>query len=64
MPKIRGAREKRHQPMWDTLIRGTTGNFTIAGGAAALAATNNLFQVAGGGNLGITNMEGAGAFPS
>jgi len=64
MPKIRGAREKRHQPYWDSLIRGTVGAFTISSGAAALAATNTLFQVAGGGVLVPTNMEGGGAFPS
>ena len=64
MPKIRGAREKRHQPYWDSLIRGTVGNFVIAGGAAALAATNNLFQTPQGGNLVPTNMEGQGSFPS
>jgi len=64
MPKIRGAREKRHQPYWDSLIRGTVGAYTIASGAAALAATNTLFQTAGGGVLVPTNMEGGGAFPS
>jgi hypothetical protein len=64
MPKIRGAREKRHQPFWDSLIRGTVGNFTFASGSNALAATNNLFQTASGGNISITNMEGAGAMPS
>jgi len=64
MPKIRGAREKRHQPYWDHLIRGSVGNFTFAGGAAALAATNTLFQTTGGGGIAPTNMEGAGQFPS
>lgn len=64
MPKIRGAREKRHQPYWDSLVRGTPANFVFAGGAAALAATNTLFQVAGGGVLAPSNMEGGGSFPS
>ena len=64
MPKIRGSREKRHQPYWDSLVRGTPGAFVIAGNAAALAATNTLFQTAGGGVLVPTNMEGGGAFPS
>jgi len=64
MPKIRGAREKRHQPFWDTLIRGTTGN-TEPRTAAALAGGNiRLFTAAGGGNIAITNMEGQGQFPS
>jgi len=64
MPKIRGAREKRHQPFWDSLIRGTAGSYTFASGANALGATNNLFQTQSGGNLAITNMEGSGVFPS
>lgn len=64
MPKIRGAREKRHQCYWDTLLRGTPGAFIVAGGAAALAATNTLFQTAGGGVLVPTNMEGGGQYPS
>lgn len=64
MPKIRGAREKRHQPYWDSLIRGTPAAFVIAGGAAALAATNILFQTPGAGALAPSNMEGQGQFPS
>jgi hypothetical protein len=64
MAKIRGAREKRHQPVWDTLIRGTPGNFIFAGGAAALAAQMNLFTVGSGGAMVPTNFDGAGAFPS
>lgn len=64
MPKIRGRREKRHQPFWDNLIRGSVGNFTIAGGQAALQATNNLFTAANQGNIALTNMQGGGQFPS
>jgi hypothetical protein len=64
MPKIVGRREKRHQPFWDVLIRGSVGNFTIAGGQAALQATNNLFTSATRGNIALTNMTGSGQFPS
>ena len=66
MSKIRGSREKRHQPYWSHLFRGTPGNFVICdGAAAALAATNTLFQAANAGNLAPTNFDGAaGQLPS
>lgn len=64
MPKIRGRREKRHQPFWDLLIRGNVGSFEYSGTASTIGATNNLFTSSGGGNLGLTNMEAGGTFPS
>jgi hypothetical protein len=64
MAKIRGAREKRHAPYWDALLRGTTGAWIFAGGAGALAAQNVLFQTPGGGALVPTNMEAIGSWPS
>lgn len=65
MPKVRGRREKRHQPFWDSLVRGNVGNFTFAGNAAALGATNTLFGIGAQPNLGLGNMESnGGQFPS
>lgn len=66
MSKVRGSREKRHQPYWSHLFRGTPGAFVICdGAAAALAATNTLFQAANAGNLAPTNFDGAaGQLPS
>jgi hypothetical protein len=64
MPKILGSREKRHQPFWDTAVRGSVGNWTFASGAAAMQQTLRLFTAGGGGNLGISNMEGGGQFLS
>lgn len=67
MPKIRGAREKRHQPFWDTLLRGSA-NAPAAWEPrtpAQLAGGDiRLFTTAGQGSIAISNMEGAGAFPS
>ena len=63
MSKVRGAKERRHQPFWDTLIRGD-----VAGGfqpRTNLAGSPiRLFTSASTGNMAITNMEGAGSFPS
>lgn len=64
MPKIRGAREKRHQPFWDTLIRGIPGNFEPRTAAQLAGGDIRLFNQAGQGSIAISNMEGAGAFPS
>jgi len=64
MPKIRGAREKRHQPFWDTLIRGTTGNTTPRTAAALAGGNIRMFTTAGVGNIAVTNMEDGGSFPS
>jgi hypothetical protein len=60
---INGVKERRHQPFWDTLIRGNVaGGFTprttIAGSPI------RLFTAASTGNVALTNMEGSGAFPS
>jgi len=64
MPKIRGAREKRHQPFWDTLIRGVPNSFEPRTAAQLGNGDIRLFNTAGQGSIAISNMEGAGAFPS
>jgi hypothetical protein len=65
MPKIRGAREKRHQPFWDTLIRGdVSGGFEPRSAQQLANGDIRLFNTAGQGSIAVSNMEGAGAFPS
>lgn len=54
MPRLHGVRERRHQPIWDTLIR-TTGNPT-----PTLQALNKLFGNANVGRLDLTNLQVAG----
>lgn len=63
MSKIVGAKELRHQPYWDCLIKGTPAAFTPR------ANINNspirLFQQASAGDLSLSNMDGpGGTFPS
>jgi hypothetical protein len=63
MSKIVGAKELRHQPYWDCLIKGTPGAYTPR------ANINNspirLFQQAAAGDMSISNMDGpGGTFPS
>jgi hypothetical protein len=63
MSKIVGAKELRHQPYWDCLIKGTPGAFT-----PRLNINNSpirLFTAAAGGDISLTNMDGpGGTFPS
>ena len=47
---------------WDTLIMGTTGAFTPV--TTLAQSPVRLFNAARGGNVALSNMEGAGAFPS
>jgi hypothetical protein len=54
MPRLHGVRERRHQPIWDTLIR-TTGDPT-----PQLQALNKLFGNANVGRLELTNLQVAG----
>lgn len=62
MPKIVGAKEKRHQPFWDTLIRGIPGSFEPR--TTLATSPIRLFQTSPTGNVAITNMESNGQFPS
>lgn len=56
-------KERRHQPVWDTLIRGN-----VAGGFVPNANLNagqyRMFTTAQAQNIALTNMEGAGSFPA
>jgi hypothetical protein len=54
MPRLHGVRERRHQPIWDTLIR-TTGD-----PSPQLQALNKLFGNANVGRLELTNLQVAG----
>ena len=58
MPRIHGVRERRHQPIWDTLVR-VTGT-----PAATIANSTLLFGNANVGNLALTNMQVAGQLAS
>jgi hypothetical protein len=66
MPKILGAKEKRHQPFWDTLIRGTApATWTPRQDTALASSPIRLFSSATSGNFAVTNMDGPGGqFPS
>lgn len=54
MPRIHGVRERRHQPIWDTLVR-TTGAPT-----PAIQPSTKLFGNANVGQLALTNLQVAG----
>jgi len=58
MPRIAGVRERRQQPIWDSLIR-TTGD-----PAVAIGSSTRLFVNTNLGNLGVTNMQVAGQLAS
>jgi len=62
MPKMTDKRERRHQPVWDTLIRGSFGQFTPNANLAL--GSYRMFTTAQGANLAITNMESGGSFPA
>lgn len=57
MPRIHGVRERRHQPIWDTLIRTT-------GGSPNVPPSVKLFGNANVGNLDRTNLQVAGQLAS
>lgn len=58
MPRLHGVRERRHQPIWDTLVR-TTGDPT-----PAINNSTRLFGNANVGNLALTNLQVAGQLAS
>lgn len=62
MPRIANVKEKRHQPLWDTLIR-TTGN-TGTPEQPVLQATTSLFDTAKPGRPALTNLQIAGQLAS
>ena len=64
MARIRRAKEKRQQPYWAALIKGTAPNF-IPRAPADLANGVRLFENKPNGGISVTNMEGAGgSFPT
>jgi len=58
MPRVHGVRERRHQPVWDSLIRST------GAPATALASSTRLFGNANVGNLALTNLQVPGQLAS
>ena len=67
MPRQLGVAERRRQPYWDTLIRGSGAAGAATWAPRTIGALANspirLFSSAGTGDHAITNMEGAGQFP-
>lgn len=58
MPRVHGVRERRHQPIWDTLVRSTGSPSTT------LQPSSKLFGNANVGNLAMTNLQVAGQLAS
>lgn len=58
MPRVHGVRERRHQPIWDTLVRST------GSPATTVSASTRLFGNANVGNLAMTNLQVAGQLAS
>ncbi len=58
MPRLHGVRERRHQPVWDTLVRST------GAPAVALQPQTFLFGNANVGQLALTNLQVAGQLAS
>lgn len=58
MPRLHGVRERRHQPIWDTLVRSTDSP------AATINPQTLLFGNANVGNLALTNLQVAGQLAS
>jgi len=58
MPRLHGVRERRHQPIWDTLVRST------GSPATPIANQTFLFGNANVGNLALTNLQVAGQLAS
>jgi hypothetical protein len=54
MPRLHNYRERRHQPIWDTLVRSTDSP------ATAINASTLLFGNANVGNAAFTNLQVAG----
>ena len=58
MPRLHGVRERRHQPVYDTLIRST------GSPATAVAPSTRLFGNSNVGNLALTNLQVPGQLAS
>jgi hypothetical protein len=58
MPRLHGVRERRHQPIWDTLVRST------GAPATPIQPQTLLFGNANVGNLALTNLQVAGQLAS
>lgn len=58
MPRVHGVRERRHQPIWDTLVR-STGSPTNT-----IPPSSKLFGNANVGQLALTNLQVAGQLAS
>lgn len=58
MPRLHGVRERRHQPIWDTLVRST------GSPAAPIQSQTFLFGNANVGQLSLTNLQVAGQLAS
>lgn len=58
MPRVHGVRERRHQPVWDTLVRST------GSPATTIRPSTKLFGNANVGDLSLTNMAVAGQLAS
>lgn len=58
MPRLKGYKEKVHQPLWDSLIR------TYSNGHAAIVTPTKLFGNANVGQLALTNLQTAGQLAS
>jgi len=54
MPRLAGVKERRHQPIWDTLVRSTDSPTT------AIQNSTLLFGNANVGNAALTNLQVAG----
>lgn len=58
MPRLHGVRERRHQPVWDTLVRST------GSPATDIQPQTFLFGNANVGQLSLTNLQVAGQLAS
>jgi len=58
MPRVHGVRERRHQPIWDTLVRST------GSPATTVQPSSKLFGNANVGQLALTNLQVAGQLAS
>jgi hypothetical protein len=58
MPRVHGVRERRHQPVWDTLIRSTGAPTTPIGSSTRLFGNANV------GQLQLTNLQVPGQLAS
>ena len=58
MPRVHGVRERRHQPVWDTLVRSTDSPATPIGPSTRLFGNANV------GQLQLTNLQVPGQLAS